>query len=227
VLGACTPARTLEVLPVANDVIEAKGRYLKQYVLAPGDRIEVSVWQVPEVSRIVQVRPDGQISLPTVSNVTAAGRTFDEVEAELTTRLSERLREPLVTLIAVEIRSANVYVLGDVRAPRAVPLRDAPSALEAIAQAGGLLRSGAAADVSLIRLGDDGILRAIPIETEAEGQPAPYMAMTAVQLQADDIIFVPEGKRSEAARFLDDFVGGPLAYLASSMLSFRIMRDEF
>ena len=106
-------------------------------------------------------------------------------------------------------------------------MRDAPYALEAIAQAGGLLRSSSPEDVSLIRLGEDGILRAIPIEAHAEGQPAPYMAFTAVPLQADDIIFVPEGKRSEGARFLDDFVGGPLAYLASSLFAFRIIQEDF
>ena len=98
----CSATRVESTMTAEPEIMEAKGRYLKQYLLMSGDRIEISVWHVPEVSRVVVIRPDGKISLPTVSNITAAGLTFEELEEELTERLSTRLRDPLVTVIAVD-----------------------------------------------------------------------------------------------------------------------------
>jgi len=229
-LAGCSATTVDTEMPVDRKIVEAKGRYVKQYLLMAGDRIEISVWQVPEVSRVVQVRPDGKISLPTVSGIKAAGLTFEELEEELTTRLSERLRDPIVTVIAVDIRSANVFVLGDVATQRAVPLRQATTALEAITAAGGMLRSAASREVSIIRLGEDGILRAIPVQVPERGQPVPHMSLTIAMLQPDDIVFVPERKRSEAIRFLDDFVGRPLSYInaaASTVLSYQVLQDYY
>lgn len=229
-LAGCSAATVDTEVPVERKIVEAKGRYVKEYLLMPGDRVEISVWQVPEVSRVVQVRPDGKISLPTVSGINAAGLTFEGLEAELTARLSDRLRDPLVTVIAVDIREVNVYVLGDVAVQRAVPLRQARTAIEAITAAGGLLRTAAKREISIIRLGDDGILRAIPVAIpEDRGQPVPLLVLSGTLLEPDDIVFVPEGKRSEAIRWLDDFVGRPLSYInaaASTVLSYRVIQED-
>lgn len=224
-LTGCTATRTFDEMPLERETIEAKGRYLKQYLLMEGDRIEISVWQVPEVSRVVEIRPDGKISLPTVSSVQAAGLTFEELEAVLSEKLAERIRDPLVTVIAVDIRDASVFVLGDVNAQRAVPIRQASTALEAIAMAGGLIRTSAADEISIIRLGDDGILRAIPVNVPLEGQPASYMSLTATLLQPDDIVFVPESSRSGYTRWMDDFIGRPLTYITSALVSYRIITN--
>jgi protein involved in polysaccharide export with SLBB domain len=123
-----------------------------------------------------------------------------------------------------------VFVIGEVNIPRAIPLHQARTAMEAVTIAGGPKRSGLVEDVSIIRLGDDGVLRAIPIQTDLEGQPSPYMAMSIAQLQPDDIIFVPETGRSEVLRFLDDFVGRPLQYvniIGNTVLSYRIIDQNF
>ena len=228
-ISGCT-SRTTSVEIAAPDIVEIEGKFIKEYVLVPGDRIEVSVWQVPEVSRTVQIRPDGRISLPTVSGVQAAGKTFDELETTLTERLSERLNEPIVTVIGVDIRQNMVYVVGDVPRPGALPIRDAASASEAISLAGGFMRTGAARSVSIIRLHEDGVIRATPVEVIDDGEPTSYMALVGMALQPDDVIFVPESNRSEAIRWLDDFIGRPLGYInliGNSVFNYRIIRDNF
>ncbi len=228
-ISGCTGLRAVdEEIFVTPEVVEAKGTYRKQYVLVPGDRIDVSVWQVPEVSRIVVIRSDGYISLPTVSGVKAAGLTFDELEQELTRRFSQRLRDPNVTVIAVKIRDSMVYVLGDVTVQRAIPLHQADTAMEAIAIAGGFKRTSASRDVSIIRVGDDGVLRAIPIDALSNKQPSPYLSLSIQRLQPDDIVFIPETNRSEAIRFLDDFIGRPLSYInliGSTVLNYKVIQD--
>src|SRR5512146_1068664 len=62
--------------------IQSEARYRKEYVLCPGDQIEVLVRRVPEVSRAVIVRPDGMISLPMLDAVPAAGLTVSELDTK-------------------------------------------------------------------------------------------------------------------------------------------------
>jgi polysaccharide export outer membrane protein len=229
--SACTTSPTTqEELPIPQKVYSAKGKFKKEYIIAPGDSIEISVWRVPEVSRVVIVRPDGYISLPTVSQVQASGKSFTELEEALTKRFSERLNEPNVTAIAVKVRENMVFVIGDVNVPRAIPLHEARTVMQAVTMAGGAKRSGQVDNVSIIRLGEDGIVRAIPLQASNDGQPSPYLAMSIAQLQPDDIIFVPETGRSEVLRFLDDFVGRPLQYvniIGNTVLSYRIIDTNF
>jgi protein involved in polysaccharide export with SLBB domain len=91
-----------------------------------------------------------------------------------------------------------------------VPLRNAASAVQALALAGGLKRSASSRNIVLIRLADDGKLQTIPIDISGRGQKAVYEALARTRLISDDIIFVPESGRSEIARFIDDFVTRPL-----------------
>lgn len=190
--------------------MRSEARFRKEYVWAPGDQLEVFVRQVPEVSRTVVVRPDGFISLPLLDDVYAAGLTPLQLKAVLTERFSQRLLDPEVTVIAIQVPPPVVYVIGEVTNNSAVPLRNAPTAITAIAMAGGFRRSAKAEDTMIIRLGEDGYLRAIPISSEVSGQPGPAMSLRGMLLQADDIIFVPESGRSQVSRFLDEIVNRPL-----------------
>ena len=191
------------------EIIQSAVRFQKEYILFVGDQIEVAVWRVPEVSRQVTIRADGMISLPLLQDVPAAGLTARELAEKLKTLFSARLVNPDVQVIPVQVRQPVVYVLGDVKAPAAIPYRNAQTVLHAIGLAGGFLRTGSEADVTIIRLSKEGYLRAIPVETQAWGQPGPYLAFGLMSLEPDDVIFVPEHGRSQAVRFLDDIVLKP------------------
>ena len=135
------------------------------------------------------IRPDGFITLPLVDEVKAAGLTPAELKETLTKLFSARLNSPEVTIIALQVPPPVVYVLGEVNNNTAVPLRNAPTASAAITYAGGFRRSAKSGLTSIIRLGDDGLIRAIPVSDTAKGQPGGVMGMRGVLLQADDIIF--------------------------------------
>ena len=63
------------------------------YLIGPGDSLQISVWRSPELSMSVPVRPDGRISTPLVEDIVAAGRTPAELGREIEARLKEvRLR---------------------------------------------------------------------------------------------------------------------------------------
>lgn len=220
-LTACVVPQVAETQrELAPAVIQSSLRFQKEYLLAVGDQVDVVVWRTPEASRTVVIRSDGRISLPLLQDVEAAGRTPRELADDLTTRFAQRLVNPQVNVVPTVVRQPSVYVMGDVGQPQAVPLRNAGSALQALAVAGGPRRSGAEVNASIIRLMPDGQLRAIPVTGPADGQPAATMTLAALALQADDILFVPESTRSEVSRFIDDFVLKPL----NTVLTFRLIQ---
>lgn len=220
--GCSSPYPQPDKLEAAPEVLKSALRYQKEYLLAPGDQIEVLVWRMPEASRVAVVRPDGMVSLPLVQDVPAAGLSPRELATHLERALAARLLNPQVNVLPQSVRQPMVYVLGDVSAPAAYPLRTAGTALQALAAAGGPRRTGNEAKASIIRLGPDGHLQAIPVAMPASGQPGPFMALAAVPLQTDDILFVPESGRSEVARFMDDFVLKPL----QSILTYKLISNQ-
>lgn len=192
--------------PLPPPLLRSSMRFQKEYLLAVGDTLEVAVWRTPEASRTVMIRPDGFISLPLLQDVKAAGLTARELAEQVRKGMSARLLNPEVVVIPQQTRQPSVYVLGDVRNPGAVPMRNAASAAQALAMAGGPLRSGQERDATLFRLADDGHLEAIPLQAEGWAQPSAYLQLAALPLQADDIIFVPEGGRSQVMRLLSDLL---------------------
>lgn len=215
--SACMSPRTKRpIVSVGPEYVQSATRFRKQYVLAPGDAVEVVVRRVPHASRTVTLRPDGYISLPLLDDVKAAGLTPAALDAKLEELLASRLVDPDVTVIATQVRQPVVYVVGDVnRSAAVVPLRDAPTAMQAVAHAGGLAPSAARRDIAIIRLTEDGYLRANLITAGVRDQSGAMLALRGTLLQADDLVFVPESKRSQFGRAIDDFLNRPLTGLNS------------
>ena len=187
-----------------------ESRFRKEYVVMAGDQLDILVRRVPDVSRSVVVRADGQITLPIVNDVEVAGLTLREIDKKLETLLSARLRDPEVTVIAAQPRQSTVYVGGEVNVPSSQTLRNAATAVQAISLAGGLKRSAAGREIVIIRVGEDGKLETIPLDVTGRGEKALFEALSRTRLVADDIVFVPENGRSRLTRFIDDFINRPL-----------------
>lgn len=207
---SCVSAGTKDTLAVEPEVLQSLTRYEKAYVLGPGDEINVSVYRNPELSRVSIVRSDGFISIPLLDDVKAAGYTVPELDLRLTERLSTRLVNPEVTVAVTNPREAMVYVFGEVGVATAVPFRQARTAAQAIAMAAGFNVSANRSHVAIIRLDEEGRLRAYVAE-DLSGQPGFYMALQNMHLQPDDLIVVPESTRSQFVRFIQDFLNTPLS----------------
>ena len=189
------------------EIVRSSVRYQKEYVLFPGDVVEVLVWRNAEVSRTVAIRPDGFISLPLLQEVKAAGLTPKELAEAVAKAYMGRLLSPEVTVLPQNVRQPTVYVLGDVRNPGGYPVRTSVTAAQVLAAAGGVLRSGGESDIALIRMAQDGFLEAIPIGGRVSmTQAGPYLSLAATILQPDDIVFVPETGRSQIFRALTDLL---------------------
>lgn len=108
------------------------------YRIGPNDTLELVVFQVPELTRTVQVDANGQFTLPFVGTVNAAGRTTDELTKMLTERLSGGfLRDPQVTVLVTQAVSQRVTIDGGVVKPGIYSLTGPTTLLQAIALANG------------------------------------------------------------------------------------------
>jgi polysaccharide export outer membrane protein len=109
------------------------------YKIGPLDVVEFSVFKVPELTRTAQVGEAGDISLPLVGEVRAAGRTVQEVERELAQKLGAKyLQSPQVSVVVKEYNSQRVTIEGAVKRPGVYPIRSKMSLLQVIATAEGL-----------------------------------------------------------------------------------------
>jgi polysaccharide export outer membrane protein len=124
------------------------------YLIGPGDAVNVFVWRNPELSMSVPVRPDGKISTPLVEDVPAVGKTPTLLARDLEERLKKFVRDPIVTVIVTNFVGdyvQQVRVIGEAQEPRALSYRANMSLLDVMIQVGGLTKYAAGNRAILIR----------------------------------------------------------------------------
>ena len=135
-LGQTTPAPA----PPQNSpsVATAAAPLPPGYIIGPDDILQIVFWRDKDLSSEVVVRPDGRISLPLINDVMAAGRTPEELRADLIANASKFLGNPNATVVVKEIRSRKVYITGSVEKPGPYVLTSPTTVVQLIAMAGGL-----------------------------------------------------------------------------------------
>lgn len=169
-----------------------------EYVLYPGDEIEVATPTAVELTKTLKIGPDGRISLPLVGQIMAADRTIAEVEADAATAFASQLRRPVVEITLKAAGPIRVWVDGEVRTPGVIELNGDLDAYQAVIQAGGFLPTARQQEVALIRRGPGGVrmMRALDLRPR-RGE--------IVALRRGDIIFVPRSNLGEVANFVSLF----------------------
>jgi polysaccharide export outer membrane protein len=163
-----------------------------EYVIGPGDQLNVFVWRNPELSMNVPVRPDGRLTLPLVEDVVATGKTPTTLARELEQRLSKYIKEPVVTVIAtgfVGPFTEQVRVIGEAATPRAIPYRADMTALDAMIAVGGLTRYAAGDDSVIVRtVGGKQYTYAVHLDSLIKDGDV----SSNVALQPGDILIIPQ-----------------------------------
>jgi len=109
------------------------------YKIGPLDVLEISVFKVSDLSKVVQVSDAGTVNMPLIGEIVAGGRTARSVEKELTKKWGAKyLRNPQVTVFVKEYNSQRVTIEGAVKKPGVFPIRGRMTLLQAIATAQGL-----------------------------------------------------------------------------------------
>lgn len=133
---------------------EQKNASPGEYTVGEGDLLRINVWKEAEISQNVAVRPDGNISLPLVSEVRVAGLTPRQIQELITEKLKSVLTNPQVTVTVTEVRSKMVYITGEVGKPGAYAVVAPTNVLQLIARAGGLTQFANRKDIYILRAGD-------------------------------------------------------------------------
>ena len=121
------------------------------YIIGPMDVLEIQVWKEPDFSRQVLVRPDGKITLPLVGDISASGMNTMGLKALLSEKLEDFVSNPEVTVIVLESRSKNFYIIGKINQPGTYPLNPDMTVLQAISVAGGLAEWADKDSIRIIR----------------------------------------------------------------------------
>jgi polysaccharide export outer membrane protein len=126
------------------------------YIIGPGDQIEVFVWQNSDLSVNVPVRPDGKISTPLDEDMVAVGKTPSQLAHDIEIKLSEYVRSPHVSVIVVKPDSvfSQVKVIGQVVHPQAIAYRQGIRVLDAVLAVGGLSEYAAGNRAHIVRTVD-------------------------------------------------------------------------
>jgi polysaccharide export outer membrane protein len=185
---------------------------LERYRIGPGDVLQITVWDHPELtipagsfrdpaSSGQQVGDDGRMYYPYVGVIMAAGMTVGELRVVLTEELSTYIRNPQLDVRVVDYRSQKVYVVGEVNIPGVLPLDDLPLMIaDAISLSGGLTENAHKSGVNVSR---DGVVHEIDLRALYDYADASQNLM----LKHGDIVNVLD--RSQQRVFLMGEVNNP------------------
>ena len=135
----CCPRRSPGCAFRCRGEVGSGHRRLEEYKIGPSDLLELSVFGVQEMTRVVRVNAQGMISLPLLGTIRAGGLTANELEAVLAAKLSENLlQDPQVSVFIKEFVSQRVVVEGSVMKTGVYPLTGKTSLMQVLAIAGGL-----------------------------------------------------------------------------------------
>jgi len=122
----------------------------KSYRIGPEDVIRVSVWEYPELTMDLTVKPDGKISLPLINEIHAADLTPIELSDVIAQDLKKYMKDPYVTVIVTQANFRKIYLIGNVLRPGAYPLRQDMTVLQALSLAGGFTTFASPREMKLI-----------------------------------------------------------------------------
>lgn len=192
-LTGCT-AGGGQTLPSASFVSMQEGPS-QEYVIGPLDELTIHVWRNPELgAEKIQVRPDGRITIPLVTDMPAVGKTPAMLQNDIRLHLSQYIEQPIVSVIVNKFAgtfSQQVRVIGATEQPASLPYRANMTVLDAMIAVGGLSEFASGNRAKLIRF------------DKQAGKQAEYSlrlgdllrkgdSRANVMLRPGDVIIIPE-----------------------------------
>jgi polysaccharide export outer membrane protein len=133
---ACCAVLALLVAPAVTRSAELPSQ---DYHLHPGDRLLVGVFDDEKLKPLdVTITPDGKFSFPLIGELTATGKTAEQLRVEIQSKLKKYYESPSVTLIVTDVKGNVAYVIGQVNKPGSIEMNPAVTVLQALSIAGGL-----------------------------------------------------------------------------------------
>lgn len=161
------------------------------YQIGPEDVLEISVWKNADLSKTVNVRPDGKISLPLIGDVQASGLTPNQLKDAIIKRLKEYQEAAIVSVVVQSVNSYKVFIVGEVRTPGVYQLKSRTSVLQALAMAGGFTQFASKNKIMLVRVKNDGTEERIKVRFDELVYGDDDKMEKNLTLRSGDTILVP------------------------------------
>ena len=141
-------------LPPAPTVASDAGY---NYLIGPGDSVNIVVWRNPELSMSVPVRPDGKITTPLVEDLPAIGKDSTTLARDIEQALAKFIREPVVTVIVTSFvgpYSEQIRVVGEATKPQVLSYVQKMTLLDVMIAVGGITDFADGNGASILRTGE-------------------------------------------------------------------------
>lgn len=184
--------------PLLVDVIYARdvknrGWEVGDYKVEIDDVLEISIWQVEELTRTVIVRPDGKISFPLVGgNIQAQGKPLEELEKDLAEKLSKYIKNPRVAIMIQEFGGKRAVVIKESGGGGVLRFTTPITVMEALAMSGGYNASLNLKKIYIIREPKEGEHTKI-IVVNAQDVLRRGDIRENVYIRSQDVIFLARG----------------------------------
>lgn len=176
----------------------------QDYRLQRGDSVQIEVLEDGSLNRTTLVLPDGQISIPQVGSIPAAGRTLAQLQTDVAARLAPGFAAPptvfvtlasLAPILDLPEPTIDVFVIGAANAPGRVQIPPGSTLLQALSAAGGLSPFAAEKRVQLRRVDKSGTEKIYRVDYDAIERGLSNVGTTRVF--NGDVIVIPQRKLFE------------------------------
>lgn len=162
------------------------------YIVGPGDNLNIIVWRNPELSMSVPVRPDGKVATPLVDELVAQGKTSQEIARDVEKALGKYVRDPVVTVIVTDFigpYSEQIRVIGEAAKPQALPYRQNMTVLDVMIAVGGLTDFADGNSASITRASEGGKRYSVRLKDLIKRGDV----SANVEMKPGDILTIPQG----------------------------------
>ena len=162
------------------------------YIVGPGDTLNIIVWRNPELSMSVPVRPDGKLSTPLVDELVAQGKTSIEIARDVEKALSKLVRDPVVTVIVTSFvgpYSEQIRVVGEAAKPQFLPYKQKMTLLDVMIAVGGLTDFADGNAASIVRASEGDKRYSVRIRDLIKRGDI----SANVEMKPGDVIIIPQG----------------------------------
>lgn len=186
ILAGCSTTPTYPPAP------ERTGQVEWNYLIGPGDTVQVFVWRNPEVSGSFPVRPDGKMTMNLVEDLQASGKTPTQLARDIEKALGKYIQEPIATVIVgggIGPFDQQIRVVGEAAKPQALNYREKMSLIDLMIAVGGLTDFAAGNKAYILR-GGEGRQERLGVRLEDLLKGGDIAAN--VDMRPGDVLVIPE-----------------------------------
>lgn len=204
-LVSCTKQQAVNMPDMSSIVMSTSTeKVVSDYILQPGDVINIKFYFNSKLNETIPIRPDGKISLQLIDEVVAAGITPAELDRKLTEKYSDELEYPEIAVIVRSFEGRRVYVGGEVNSPGMIPASAGLTSFQAIMHAGGFKDTSELESVVILR--NNGSGKPLFLTVNLEEDLKNHASHNDILLKSFDIVFVPKTTIAKLNQFVEQYI---------------------